>query len=77
MARVITFTCKGEKDVITMQHIEVENPIDEAKVKAGTLVIKEIGPTFDLRVRREKMASSDAFKEACRQPKVRNVDKKR
>jgi len=77
MARVIIFTCKGEKDLIKMQHIEVVHPIDQGKVKAGTLEFNEIGPRFDMRIRREKMASADLYKEACRKPLTRNVEKKK
>lgn len=42
-----------------------------------TVPFREIGPSFKLRLRRDKMATFDLFKEACRQPKIRNVDKKR
>ena len=42
-----------------------------------TVPFREVGPSFKMRLRRNKMAAVDLFKEACKQPKVRNVDKKR
>ena len=38
---------------------------------------REVGPCFDLIVRRDKMAAVDLFKETCRTPKVQNLDKKK
>jgi len=59
-----------------MKHLQVEHPIDEGKSKAGTLLFDEIGPSFEMKIRREKMAAADLFKDACRVPKTRNVVKK-
>ena len=42
-----------------------------------TVPFREIGPCFDLTLRREKMASTDLYKTACKKPRVRNPDKKR
>lgn len=39
--------------------------------------MKEIGPRFDLKVRRNQVASLDLYKLACRKPKVLNMEKKR
>ena len=60
-----------------MQQFEVNHPIDEGAVKSGKLEAKEIGPSFEMRIRRDKLAANDLFKEACRQPRVRNADKKK
>jgi len=32
--------------------------------------MKEIGPSLDLKLRRAKLASSELYKLACRQPKI-------
>ena len=42
-----------------------------------TVPFREIGPSFDMRIRRDKMASFDLYKEACKKPKIRNPEKKR
>jgi len=57
--------------------MEVEAPIDEEKVKKNTIVINEIGPCFNMTMRRNKIASNDLYKEACKKPKTANVEKKR
>jgi len=77
MSRVIVFTCKAENDAIQMKHLQVEHPVDEGKVKSGELTFEEVGPSFEMKMRREKIAGTDAFKEACRKPKTRNIEKKK
>lgn len=42
-----------------------------------TVPFREIGPSFKMAMRRDKMASNELFKEACRKPLVRNPDKKK
>ena len=63
-------------DPIEFRHLECEN-ITEATVQMKTVPFREVGPSFNMKMRREKIAGTDLFKEACRQPKVRNMDKKR
>ena len=41
-----------------------------------TVPFREVGPSFKLRLRREKMANHDLYKEACKQPNIRNYEKK-
>jgi ribosome production factor 2 len=36
--------------------------------------MSEIGPRFNIVWRRDKIASDDLFKEACKQPKIRNPE---
>ena len=38
---------------------------------------KEIGPKFDLKMRRNQIASNDLYKIACKKPKIQNVEKKK
>ena len=39
-----------------------------------TVGLNEIGPRFTLTWRRDKLASSDLFKEACKQPKTGSAE---
>jgi len=41
------------------------------------LEFKEIGPHFDLKVRRSQVASADLYKLACKKPKITNMEKKK
>ena len=70
------FTCRGEKDPIEFRHLECED-ITEATVQMRTVPFREVGPSFSMKLRREKMAGHELFKEACKKPMVRNPDKKR
>lgn len=51
--------------------------ITESLAKKNAVPFQEIGPSFHLRLRRDKIATFDLFKEACRKPKVLNVAKKK
>jgi len=48
LCRVIVVTCKNESSPIHFEHIEIDTPIDENKVKKKEIVIKEIGPSFNM-----------------------------
>ena len=70
------FTCTSEKDPISVKHLECSN-ISEALAKKNAIPFHEIGPSFSLRLRRDKLATLDLFKEACRKPKIANLEKKK
>ena len=72
----MVFTSRGEKEPIEFRHLEADN-ISEATVQMKTVPFREIGPSFDLAIRRDKMAGHDLYKEACKQPKTKSYDKKR
>ena len=72
----MVFTCRGDKEPIEFRHLESDG-ITEAAVQMRTVPFREVGPSFNMVLRREKMASFDLYKEACRQPKVQNYEKKR
>lgn len=76
MRRAIVFTCKSETDPIVFQHLEC-HPVSEPMVHKNKQAFREIGPSFSLRFRRDKIASSDLYKNACKQPKVLNSEKKK
>lgn len=59
-----------------MNHLE-SMKIDEALAKKNAVPFSEIGPSFSLRLRRDKLASHELFKEACRKPKIANLIKKK
>jgi len=72
----MVFTCRGEKDPIEFRHLECDE-VTEANVQMKTVPFREVGPSFSMCFRRDKMAAADLFKEACKKPKVQNLDKKR
>ena len=74
--KVILFTCKGDDKPIEFRQLECDE-VTEKNVAMKTVPFREIGPSFKMRARRDKMAGFDLFKEACKKPKVRNMVKKR
>lgn len=48
--------------------------INVTDVKNKTLKTNEIGPRFTIAWRRDKIGSEDLYKEACKQPKIRNPE---
>jgi ribosome production factor 2 len=73
MKRVMVFTSTDES-TLTFKQFEV-NPgstVNQTDVKNLTLNMSEVGPRFSLVWRRYKLASDELFKEACKQPKIRN-----
>ncbi len=73
---MIVFTCRGATEPIEMNHLEVRE-ISESLAKKNAVPFKEIGPSFSLRLRRDKIATTELFKDACRKPKIANVEKKK
>lgn len=76
LQRVIVFTCRGEASPIEMNHLECRE-VTETLVKKNAVPFREVGPSFSMRLRRDKIAATDLFKEACRKPKVLNPEKKK
>jgi ribosome production factor 2 len=78
LKRVIVVTAVDDKR-INFRHYEV-NPgktVNETDVKNKMLQLNEIGPRFEMTFRRDKIASHELFKTACKQPKLENPEKKK
>lgn len=78
LKRVIVFTSINDT-VINVKQFEVnqDKPINETDVKNRTLALREIGPRFDLSFRRDKIASHELYKTACKVPRTQNPEKKK
>lgn len=75
MQRVIVFTCRGATEPVEINHLECHD-VSESLAKKNAIPFREVGPSFGLRLRRDKIATVELFKEACRKPKVLNPEKK-
>ncbi len=72
LKRVLTFTSVDDT-TIQVRHFEVPKITENA---VG-IEFKEIGPRFDLKLRRNQIASNDLYKLACKKPKIANMEKKK
>ena len=72
----MVFTSRSDLAPIEFRHLECDN-ITEATVQMQTVPFREVGPSFSMVMRRNKMAAHDLFKEACKQPKIQNYEKKK
>jgi len=61
---------------IQVRHYEMKS-INETDVKKQNLAMTEIGPSFDLSFRRDKIAAADLYKAACKHPKAESAETKR
>lgn len=73
---MIVFTCRSEDSPIEFRHLECKE-VTETLAKKNAVPFREIGPSFNMRLRRDKLATADLFKEACRKPRNLNWDKKK
>ena len=75
LKRVMVFTSLSDS-VITFKQFEVNSgkAVNVTDVKNQTLGMEEVGPRFTLGWRRDKLAADDLYKEACKKPKIRNVE---
>jgi ribosome production factor 2 len=72
MKRVLAFTSVDDS-TIQVRHYEVPKITESSQ----GLEFKEIGPHFDLKLRRNQIASHDLYKIACKKPKITNMEKKK
>lgn len=75
MRRIIVFTALDETN-ITFRHYQAAK-ISEGEIYNNKLDLQEIGPHFNMKLRRFQLASNDLYKTACKKPKIINVEKKR
>jgi ribosome production factor 2 len=71
LKRVMIFTSVSDSK-IQVRHYEMQS-INETDVKKQSLKMAEIGPSFDLTYRRDKIATSDLYKAACKQPREQSA----
>lgn len=76
LKRVLIVTANGS-NTINCKQFEIVKSINEDDIKGRKLPLNEIGPSFDLTFRRDRISDTEQFKSACKQPKVENIDKKR
>ncbi|TNV77302.1 hypothetical protein FGO68_gene14700 [Halteria grandinella] len=76
MKRVLVFTAT-EENTVQVRHYEVSGKLSEAGIQLGDVEFKEVGPHFNMKLRRNQIASNDLYKAACRKPKIANVEKKK
>ena len=57
LQRILLFNCKNAESPIEVRHLEVKE-ITETLVKKNAVPFREIGPSFTLRLRRDKMAGT-------------------
>lgn len=72
----MVFTATGD-DTINCRSFEILRSFTETTIHSKDLALNEIGPTFDLTMRRDKLAAPELYKAACRQPKTENPEKKK
>ena len=72
LKRVLTFTSVDDS-TIQVRHYEVPKITENA---VG-VEFREIGPRFNLKIRRNQISSNDLYKAACRKPKITNMEKKK
>lgn len=75
LKRVMVFTTCSEKKITFRQYeMNPGSTVNVTDVKNLTLKMEEVGPRFDLAWRRDRLATDELFKEACKKPKIRNVE---
>ena len=78
LKRVIVFTSVDDKTILFRQYeLNAGSKVNQTDVSNLTLQMNETGPRFDLQFRRDKIADSDLYKAACKQPKIENPETKR
>lgn len=76
LKRVMIFTSVGDSK-INCRQFEITKAFTENETHAKNLPLNEIGPSYDLSFRRDRIAAADHYKAACRQPRIENPDKKK
>jgi len=78
LKRVMVFTSVGEKTIHHKQfEINVGKQVNITDVTNNTISMHEIGPRYTLNVRRDKIATIELYKEACKQPKIGNFESRK
>lgn len=72
LKRIIVFSI-DENETIKIRHYQCKNISEYSLDK---LNLEEVGPSFDLKSRRNEIASEDIYKLACKQPKLLNKENK-
>lgn len=78
MKRILLFTSTSESTILC-RHYEVNRgkKVNETDLKNKSFKFEEIGPHFDLTIRRDKIAAPDLWKSSCKHPKLMSSESKR
>jgi len=78
LKRAIIFTSIDDQKIQFRQYeLNAGSTVNITDVKNMTLSMSETGPRFELKFRRDKIADSDLYKNACKHPRLKKAETKK